>query len=175
VVGGRTISTTLREANYLRQCLAHPHVAQAVDQKLAARQQPLVSEEDFTTVEDRVLVRVLRQSNGRGLVAGVDEMWDSLDGPVRQRVEAILRMEATPESEVERLPDLLVMSILDWRLEKIRALLAEVRQLFREAESENSSEMMAVYYQQLRELPLLVLSINKAKGSMSAASRRRAS
>jgi hypothetical protein len=174
-VTGRALSTALREVNYLRQCLAYPHLLRTVDQRLAAQQQPVVSENDFATVEDRLVLRLLRQSAGRGTVVGVEELWDSLDAPVRQRLEAILKLAAAPERDLERLPDTLVMSILDWRLEKIKGLLGEVRQLFREAQSEKSPEMMDIYYQQLRELPLLLLSINKAKGSMSSASRRRAS
>lgn len=80
----------------------------------------------------------------------------------------------SPETELERISDTLVLSVLDWRLAKVRQLLGEVKHLLHEAQRENDTEALAVYQQQLRELPLAVLQLNKARGAMSATSRRRA-
>jgi DNA primase len=173
VVVGRKVSTSLREANYLRQCLTYPRLVDQVDQKLMLHKQPVVTEADFATAEDRALLRFLKRPASRGRVAVVEELWDSLDDALRERAQSLLATPAAPESELERLPDLLVLSILDWRLEKVKGLLADVKQLFKEAQQEQTPDVIELYYQQLRELPLTVLSLNKAKWAMSAVSRRR--
>jgi hypothetical protein len=80
-------------------------------------------------------------------------------------------MPETPESDLQRLPDLLVLSVLDWRLERLKALISEVKQLFHETQTTNP-DMLEMYSKQLRQLPLQVLSINKARGAMTAAGRR---
>jgi DNA primase len=172
-VMGRNVSTSLREANYLRQCLGYLRLVDQVDQKLMLHKQPVVTEADFATAEDRALLRFLKRQASRGTVAAVEELWDSLDETLRERAQSLLETPAAPESELERLPDLLVLSILDWRLEKVKGLLADVKLLFKEAQQEQTPDVIELYYQQLRELPLTVLSLNKAKWAMSAVSRRR--
>jgi DNA primase len=173
VVVGRRVSTGLREANYLRQCFSYPLLVEQVDQKLMLHKQPVVTEADFAAAEDRAFLRFLKRQAGRGRVAAVEELWDSLDDTLRERAQILLATPAAPESELERLPDLMVLSILDWRLEKVKGLLADVKQLFKEAQQEQTPDVIELYYQQLRELPMTVLSLNKAKWAMSAVSRRR--
>jgi hypothetical protein len=104
----------------------------------------------------------------------MDDLWDSLaeDEYLRERVQILLSIKLTSESELERLPDRLVLSVLDWRLERTKSLLAEVERLFRESQEQKNLEMLELYGQQLRELPSQVRSIDRARGAMSATGRR---
>jgi hypothetical protein len=77
------------------------------------------------------------------------------------------------ETEPERLADTLVSSVLDWRLVKVQQLYNEVRELYQEAQTLNDSSMLEIYQQQLRELPLAVYRLNRARDAMSATGRRR--
>lgn len=168
------VSTQMREANYLCQCLHYPQVMTLVNKKLTQHQQPAVNEKDFTLSEDKVLIRHMYHWIRSGRVAAFEELCDSLDEMLRERVQFLLTLPMTPESELSRLPDTLVLSVLDWRLEKIRHLLSEVKQHFHEAHRLNDADSLEIYRQQLSQLPLAVLSINKARDAMSAMSRRRA-
>lgn len=173
-VFGRSHATQLREANFLRQCLYYPQVLAKVNQKLHQQQQPAVSAEDFTAPEDRVLLKHIYQRMSAGTVVSADELCDSLEEEVLQdRVRSLLAASPAPESELDRLPDTLVLSVYDWRLAKIRQLVSDVQQLFHEAQSQDDADSLEMY-KQLQELSLAVLKINKARDAMSAVNRRRA-
>ncbi len=165
----RSAATELRRADFLRQCLSYPQLIAKVNNQLAKNQQAAVSEDDFMRPEDQILWRQLRSMSNRRPVAPSDEMWDSLEeGIARDRAQALLSLPKTPESEIERLPSLLVVSVLDWRLERVRSLIDEVEQLFRDVESPDNPELLAMYRQQMQALTLQTLSINKARGAMPA-------
>jgi DNA primase len=172
-IRGSTAASEMRRADFLRQCLAFPHLISQIDKKLAIHQQALITEVDFTRLDDKALWRQIRQRPTHWPVATMDDLWDSLDDDeyLRERVQTLLSMPQTPESELDRLPDRLVLSVLDWRLERTKSLLSEVERLFRESQAQENLEMLELYGQQLRELPSQVRSIDRARGAMSATGR----
>jgi DNA primase len=166
-------ASEMRKADFLRQCMTYPQIIMLVNKKLAQNQQEIVSASDFSRPDDRVLWHRLYQLQGRWTVVTEGELWDSLDDELlRERIQTLLDLPETPESELERLPNRLVISILDWRLERVRSLINEVEQLFHEAKTQNNPDATNLYSRQLRELPLQVLSINKARAASSMTSRR---
>ncbi len=170
--GSRKVSE-MRRADFLRQCMTYPQVIMLINKKLAQNQQEIVSEIDFSRPDDRVLWQRLYKLQGRWTVVTEGELWDSLDDELlRERIQTLLELPETPESELERLPDRLVISILDWRLERVKSLINEVEQLFHEAKAQNNQAAIDMYGRQLRELPLQVLSINRARAAISATNRR---
>ena len=94
------------------------------------------------------------------------------DEVLQQRVQSLLALPETTESELERLPDRLAQSILDWRLQKVKSLIGKVEGLFREAEELERREMMEMYGEQLQELLHQFSSISKARVAMTALGRR---
>jgi DNA primase len=167
-------SRHMREANFLSQCLRYPQALMAVNERLLAQAQPPVNEQDFSVTEDRMILHELYQYISAGSVAPISELWDSLEKSLVDRIQSLLTLPNILEAEQERLPDKLVLSVLDWRLTKTKQQLTEMKQLMREAEELADNEFVTLSRQQLRELPLLIRSLNKAKGAMSAVSRRRA-
>ena len=176
IMHGSSEASELRRADFLRQCLAYPQIIREIDNKLALNQQATLSEADFTRPDDRALWREVRLAGDQRTVASPAELWDSLEEEFLQaRVKTLLSLPESPETELERLPERLVLSVLDWRLEKVKGLIAEVEKLFLEAQSQNRPEMLEMYRRQLRELPLEVRRINRAREAMSAVGRRNAS
>ncbi|MDT8305862.1 MAG: DNA primase [Anaerolineae bacterium] len=174
MTGGR-IALTIREADFLRHCLRSLSLLRAVDDRLHEEAQPPVSEDDFSSAEDRALFRFLRLQTQRRAVATIDELWDSLDGVLLTRVQSLLdNAPGIADAELERLPDSLAQLILDLRLERIRRLLSEVQQLFREARQEGDAATREMYMEQLQILPLDLQRINRARWAMSPVSRRKA-
>jgi hypothetical protein len=88
-------------------------------------------------------------------------------------LQTLQQLPVAAESELDRLPDKLVISVLDWRAERARELVSEVNQLLDEAQSNNDQEMLALYYQQLQEFIARRKRISKAKEAMSSLNRRR--
>jgi hypothetical protein len=82
----------------------------------------------------------------------------------------LLTLPQSPETELERISDTLVVSALDWRLAKIRQLVDQVNSLLHEIQNEDYAEVLAIYNEQRRAF----LQLNKARDAMSATSRRRA-
>jgi hypothetical protein len=163
----------MRRADFLRQCLAYPQVINLVDNQLAQNQQPVVSEADFSRLDDRSLWRQLKGRQSQRPIAAIDDLWDSSEDEfLRERVLNLLTLPDTPESELDRLPDRLVLSVLDWRLARIKSLIAELELLKRETHAQDNPEMHEMYNRQLRELPMQRLSIDRARGAMSATGRR---
>jgi DNA primase len=164
----------LREANFLSQCLRYPRALMIVNEHLLEQAQPPVSEHDFPLTEDRMILHELYQRVSAGSVAPISELWDSLEKSLVDRIQSLLTLPDILDEEQERLPDKLVLSVLDWRLAKAKQQLTEMKQLMREAEELADDEFVALSQQQLRELPLVIRRLNKAKGAMSAVSRRQA-
>jgi DNA primase len=172
-ISGSSAASDMRRADFLRQCLAYPQVINQVDNQLAQNQQPVVSEADFSRLDDRSLWRQLKGRQSQRPIAAIDDLWDSSEDEfLRERVLNLLTLPDTPESELDRLPDRLVLSVLDWRLERIKSLIAELELLKRETRAQDNPEMHEMYNRQLRELPMQRLSIDRARGAMSATGRR---
>ena len=168
------IATDMRQADFLHQSVRMPQVILRVNQKLQESGQQQVMDDDFLLAEDRAIMRQMYHLIATSSVVTIDELWDSLEQTLQNRLKFLLTLPQSPETELERISDTLVLSVLDWRLAKVRLLLSEVKHLLREAQTEGDVEALAIYTQQLKELPLAVLQLNKARDSMSATSRRRA-
>jgi DNA primase len=167
------MASGMREANYLCQCLHYPHMVNVINHKLKETEQKPVQEDDFSSMEDRTILRQMYHWLAVSPVAAKEDLWDSLDEALIDRVQFLLSLSATPESELDRLADKLALSVLDWRLEKKSQLVRIVKQLVHEAQHRQDDESVDMY-QQLNELTMAKLNINKARGAMSATSRRRA-
>lgn len=172
--GGR-ISMGKREADYLAQCLRFfPHLLTQVDARLAQVGQEPIGPADFSTPEDAALWRVLSEQATQQSVATIEELCDSLDSALRQRVQVLQKVEEVSPSGRERLPDLLAMSMLNLRLERIRRQLTEVQMLLRDQSSEQDPAVLELYKQQLALLPVSIQRIHRACWALSAVNRRHA-
>ncbi len=165
-------AANMREANYLCQCLNYPQMMALVNQKLRAIDQPDVDEGDFTSAEDQAVLRQMYHWTQDASVAAIEDLWDSLDATLIDRVKFLLALPQTPESEIDRLADKLALSVLDWRLEKKSQLVSAVKQVVRSAKGQTDADAKTMY-QQLNELSIAKLRIHKARDAMSASSRRR--
>ena len=172
--GSSPIATDMRQTDFLHQCVRSPQLIVRINRKLAECGQTEVKEDDFSMAEDQAIMRQMYQLIGVSAVVTIEELWDSLDQTLQNRLKFLLSLPQSPETELERVSDTLVLSVLDWRLAKVRQLLSEVKQLLHQAQDEDDHDTLAIYKQQLRELPLAVLQLNKARDAMSATSRRRA-
>jgi DNA primase len=174
-LSGQVIATDVREANYLCQCWHSPKIIQKVDRQLVKTEQPPVSEDDFERAEDRALWRYLHSHSGRWSVVTADELWDSLNDEIlRQRAQSLMDIYESIPVETDRWTDRLVMSILDWRWQKVIGLLKGVESLFRDAEIQVREELMGHYRQQLDQLVRQLSGISSAKAAMSVVGRRNA-
>jgi DNA primase len=176
IMRGSGDASERRRADFMRQCMAHPHIILAVNDKLVRNEQATLSQDDFTRPDDRALWQQIPRSGQGWSVADTADLWDSLEEEfLRARVETLLSLPGTPETELDRLPDRLVLSVLDWRAERVKELMASVKKLLLEAQAQNDPEMEEMYRQQLRELPMQLRSIHHAREAMSAVGRRNSS
>ncbi len=171
----RPLATDMRETNLLRHCLAFPRLLSAVDQKLAELNQSTLVAGDFSTSEDQALFPHLKARSERVAVVTIDELCDSLDEILANRVRALMAVPVTAESERERLTDRLVLSVLDWRLEKVKEQLAQLQLLFLEGRNDGNSaeDLMQSYGVQLQALRTDMQHLNQAKNAMSSVGRRK--
>jgi DNA primase len=176
ISGGGAIATRqLRrtgrlEENFLRQCLEHPGAINHVNRLLRHSKQPEVTAADFLRVEDKALLAEIERRATLPSVATIAEMCDSLDSVLAQRVKALLNLPPTPGTKLDRLPDSLALSVLDWRLEKIREHNTILKQLLPAGgQMESEDEFTRSYLAQVREMG----RINRAREALSASGRRR--
>jgi DNA primase len=171
-MSGRRAGSERRLANYLRQCLAYPQLVPQVNERLQGCGQPAVREGDFTRVEDRAVWRLLRRRPDYSAVADASDLCDSQeDAFLCERIQQLLALPQTPESELERLPVQLVLSILDWRLDQTKALFDDLKELLDESGQQNPT-VLELYAEQLRELPSQMRLLNRAREAVSAMGRR---
>lgn len=163
------------EANFIRQCLLYPGALTSVNLLLNRYKQPEVSAVDFTLAEDRALFDEIAHRATLPTVAPIDELCDSLSSVLAERVKLLIKRSSMPEHRLDRLPDTLALSVLDWRLEKIREQNAVLQQLFlTEAVKDSREELAQLYSEQMRTSKEAMHRINLAKDAMSAMGRRRA-
>ncbi|GMQ77747.1 MAG: hypothetical protein BMS9Abin02_0236 [Anaerolineae bacterium] len=174
-ITGQVFATDVRESNFLGYCWKRPLIIDKVNRKLLECEQAPVAAEDFTRSDDRALWNFLRSHSSRWSVVTVNDLWDSLEDEVlRQRAGFLLELPEQLDSGIDRFTERLVLSILDWRLQKVRGLINEVEALFREAETEDRAELMTLYGKQLHELMKHFFAINRARAAISAVGRRNA-
>lgn len=174
--GGKIATRRLRhsarlEENFLRQCLMHPGALSAVNYLLSRNRQSEVSATDFVRAEDKALLAEIARRATMPTVATIDELCDSLDSALAQRVRALMAAPSMPGMKLDRLPDSLALSVLDWRLEKIREHNTILKQLLPSGgQTESGDELTRSYLAQVQEMG----RINRARDAMSATGRRRA-
>jgi DNA primase len=173
VIGGQTIGTEMRRADFLRQCLMHPTIVPLIDKMLLQTGQKEVGVEDFYKPDDRALWRFIRSQINTWSIASEGNLWDSLqDEFLRDRIQTLFSLPDGPDLEVDRLPDTLTRSVLDWRLEDVKGRIAEVRFLFTNEELSGDKERMDLYAKELAVLTARLLKINRARAAMTATGRR---
>jgi hypothetical protein len=98
---------------------------------------------------------------------------DSLDEVVLQRrIKDLLALPEIPVSEIDRLPDHIASSVLDWRLERVTGQINEMRQLLNEAKTAQDSDLVSMYMNESRDQTLRKLRLDKARGTLSTINRR---
>lgn len=174
--GGKIATRRLRhsprlEENFLRQCLEHPGALPAVNYLLTRHKQQEVSAADFVRVEDKIILDTISDRTTTPSVATIDELCDSLDSAIAQRVRALFEKPSTLGNKLDRLPDSLALSVLDWRLEKIREQNSILKQFLPAGgRFDSKDELTQSYLDQVQEMK----RINHARDAMSATGRRRA-
>lgn len=172
-------ATEMKQLDYLSQCLRQPRLLELVNGRLRQCEQTAVGEDEFLLPEDRAIMRHLYQwhtlgtAQTRQTVVAVDDLWDILDSALADRAQYLLSLPPAPDTEIERLANQLMLSVLDWRLEKTRGLVEQVEQYYKEAQRENDADAVQLYQQLQRELPVTMRALNKARNAMTAANRRR--
>ncbi|HET6446064.1 MAG TPA: DNA primase [candidate division Zixibacteria bacterium] len=173
VMGGESIGSELRRADFLRQCLIHPTVIPIIDQILDHNHQTKVEAQDFSKPDDRALWLFVRGQVNTWSIASEGDLWDSLEDEfLRDRVQSLLSLQDGPDMLVDRLPDTLTRSVLDWRLEHTQDLIEEVKFLFNDELILKDPDQVDLLAEQLRELTMQLLNINKARAAMTATGRR---
>ncbi len=164
-----------RVGNLLRQCLEHPRLIIQINQSLLRQEQPSVSEDDFAMLEDGMILAMIYERSDQAAVVTIEEMCDSLDSVLLERMEMLLALPAADNFD-PRLPDRLAMSVLDLRLAKAQAEIKQLQQLMRDAQDleQQAPNPARLYWSRINELTLTVKWINKAKDATSASGQRRA-
>lgn len=161
------------EANYLAQCLHHPHVIAQVNQKLLTVSQATITTDDFSHAEDRQLVAYLWQILQTNPVASIDELWDSLDEWLRDRVQSHLTSTETASDDLSRLPDALTLSVLEWRAKKLEYLVEKTQVLCDEASKQEEPTLKRTYLDQVINLTRQEKKIHQAMHALSTDGRRK--
>jgi hypothetical protein len=167
--------TASLEENFIRQCLRYPGALTSVNLILARHKQPEVTAADFALAEDRELFGVIAYRATQPTVAAIEDLCDSLDSVLAERVKMFISPAFNPEPRLARLPDTLALSVLDWRMEKLRENVTILQQLIlSDATSDSGEERQRLYGEQVDGMKETMHRINLAKNGMSALGRRRA-
>jgi DNA primase len=167
--------SNMRAANLLRQCLEFPRLIIQVNQRLMRQDQPEVNKADLLVPEDQLIMALIYERVDQVPVVTIEELCDSLDHVLLERMEILLTLPPSPEEELTRLPDRLAMSVLDWRLDQAKVEVGQLQQLVREATAQNvESDTRNQLLRRMSELRLKIKWINRAKDAISASGQRRA-
>ena len=171
----RAVSNHLREANFLRQCLNYPQMLTQVNHSLHQLGQTAVNDADFVIPEDKLLLQHIYHALRSDTFVTVENLCDSLEDEILlNRVQSLNNLTLTPKTELDRLPDTLVLSVLQWRRSKVTQLSGEIQQLVNDASNEKDDDAVRMYQKQVYELTLTKRQIDQAIAAMSAVNRRRA-
>ncbi len=171
----RPLNQHRREANFLRQCMAYPQIVRSVNQVLQRMEQTVVSAADFATQEDKLLWQQIMQVVIDGAFVTDEDLCDSLDDDFLQsRLQILRTIHPVPAVSLDKLPDTLALSVLQWRQDQVKSMWQEIKQLVQEASRASDTEALQLYQQQVNELTIAKRRIDKAIASMSALQRRRA-
>ena len=174
-VSRRRSGLTKREANLLRQCFQYSHLILQVNHQLIRHNQPAVNMEDFEAVEDRQIISLIYERTDQVPFVTIEDLCDSLDDVLAERIEQIMILPPAPESEMPRLPEQLAKSILDWRTEKVHRQISELQQLWIELPDQpENTERRTQLFRRINELQTSRQSMSKAKDAMTGSGQRRA-
>lgn len=163
-----------RESNFLRQCLAHPQVVRLINRQLHRLEQPVVSAEDFTLPEDRAIWMRIMQVVIEGKFVTNADLCDSLDEDYLQsRVQGLRAITPVPAASLDKLPDTLVLSVLQWRQDRLKTLSLELTQLVQGGDEQPDAETIKFCRARADELRTRKLQLDRAIASMSATQQRR--
>ena len=154
-----------KQSHFLTHCLFTPALLGQVDALLEEHGEPPVAARDFANVEEQVIFAALRQQPD--LVQG--NGWRTLDGSLHQRLEGLLSQPPTAEPSQIKLIEALVLSVLDWRAEKLKQFNKELGQLLKE---QSDPESITQYAQQNAALSQHIRRLDKARGALSAMAKR---
>ena len=162
------------EANFLRQSIEHPVVMGKVDALLRKAQQPMIEADDFTSTEDQALWKHLRRRSAEasaGKFVSVEEMCDNLDTVLTSRVRSLTIPPASSDVEIDHLTNRLTRSVLNWRLDKVRRTLSEVKHLVTVAKQAGDAESSELHAYRCQELTMMIYSINQARRTLRSNQR----
>ncbi|MCB8988515.1 MAG: DNA primase [Ardenticatenaceae bacterium] len=174
VLGARFAGIKKKEDFFLSQVLHYPKALADVNQVLGQSDQPTVGLADFTATEDRALWAYILQWSSRGSFVTIQDLCDSLEYPLLDRVQKLQTLAPTLDANLDRLTDQLVLAVLDWRIEKARQLRTDLQRFVAEAKQQGDLDSYQEYLVRLQELSVTKLRLDQAKDAMSATSRRRA-
>ncbi|MEM7802502.1 MAG: toprim domain-containing protein [Chloroflexota bacterium] len=158
-----------KEEYFLAECLANPMKLRKVNLLLSETGEPIVHSEDFSQSIDRTIFLLIHQSHSTGSVVTTEEMWDSLEGFIQQRIVYLQQISLSESKDPIRF---LVLSILECRHTKENQLIAEIKQLLRDARIENNEDAIGLLEQKWYKTTMRVNQLNRAKRSLSSLSRR---
>jgi DNA primase len=163
------------EAHFLRNILEQPGALTRVNAYLRGHRQPEVAPNDFSRADDRAIFAAADDRTLAGpSVASIDELCDSLGAVLAERVHTLLALPPTPETKLDKLPETLTLSVLDWRLEKLKEVTAQVKGQIESAGRELPVDERTELYRHLDAMAAEMLRIHQAKNAQSAVGRRRA-
>ena len=110
----------------------------------------------------------------RRRVVTIQDLCDSLDRALLDRVEHLQTLAPTLDANLDRLSDQLVIAVLDWRIEKTRQLRTDLLRFVTDAKLQGDAEAYQEYMARVQELSVIKGKLDEAKNAMSASSRRRA-
>jgi DNA primase len=174
VINPGITAARMRETHFLSQCLHHPKALGDVIRILRQANQPVIGPADFSASDDRALWPHLLRWAIAGPVVTIQELCDSLDRPLLDRVQSLQAFPPTPDAHLDRLADQLVLAILDWRIEKTRQLRNDLQLLVDDAKRQDDLDAYQEYLSRLQALSVTKKQLDQAKNAMSATSRRRA-
>ncbi len=174
VLGQNLTATKKKEDFFLSQVLHHPRALADVNLILDQAEQPVVGPNDFTASEDRALWLYVSAWSDRGAFVTIQDLCDSLDYPLLDRVQNLQTLSPTLDANLDRLADQLVLAVLDWRIEKARQLRTDLQRFVADAKQQGDSDSYQEYLVRLQELSVLKRRLDKAKNALSATSKRRA-
>jgi hypothetical protein len=162
------------EAHFLRQVLEQPGALTRVNAYLRAQKQREVAPHDFARAEDRAIFAAADARTLAGpAVASIEELCDSLGAVLAERVRTLLALPPTPETKLDKLPESLTLSVLDWRLEKLKEDTAQLQGQIQSAAGDLAANERKELDSHLVAMAGEMRRIHQAKNALSALGRRR--
>ena len=162
---GKQQAMRRKQSHFLTSCLYQPPLLSLVDAQLQTHGEPPVSARDFSHVEEQMIFIALRQQPD--LIQG--NGWRTLDEHLHQRLENLLGTPPTAEPNLTKLVEALVLSVLDWRAERLKEFNKELGRLLKE---QTDPETITHYAQQNSTLIQSIRRLDKARGALSAMAKR---